>query len=97
MTYVSGVFDCFPHLGKVLGTCWGAPMHLGRGVVLLHLLMTCFLLGNKRFSAAIAVDLLWVHVRDDLRMLASVMFKLKEGDAHVNAIFLCQVPRLCFV
>ena len=25
------------------------------------------------------------------------MFTLKEGDAHVNAIFLCQVPCLCFV
>ena len=58
--------------------------------------MTCFLLGNKRFSAAIAIDLLWVHVRDNLRMLV-LMFLLKEGDAHVNAIFLCQVPRLCFV
>ena len=28
---------------------------------------------------------------------ASVMITLKEGDAHVNDIFLCQVPRLCFV
>ena len=42
------------------------------------------------------LDLLWVHVRDNLRMLV-LMFLLKEGDAHVNAIFLCQVPRLCFV
>ena len=25
------------------------------------------------------------------------MFTLKEGGAHVNATFLCQVPCLCFV
>ena len=59
----------FSTSGQSPGNLLGGSYASWEGAVLLHLLMTCFLLGNKRFSAAIAVDLLWVHVRDNLRML----------------------------
>ena len=59
----------FSTSGQSPGNLLGGSYASWEGAVLLHLLMTCFLLGNKRFSAVIAVDLLWVHVRDDLRML----------------------------
>ena len=49
----------FSTSGQSPGNLLGGSYASWEGAVLLHLLMTCFFLGNKRFSAAIVVDLLW--------------------------------------